>query len=98
MVCHRLIVSALRAGALLVLALALCAANAAPRSAAAKAEFKRAHPCPATGAPSGPCPGWVIDHIKPLACGGPDLPSNMQWQTIEAGKEKDRWERKDCSR
>jgi hypothetical protein len=28
--------------------------------------------------------------------GGPDAPSNMQWQTVEAAKEKDKWERKGC--
>jgi hypothetical protein len=30
------------------------------RSASAKAEFKRMHPCPATGARSGPCGAYVI--------------------------------------
>jgi hypothetical protein len=34
----------------------------------------------------------VIDHVTPLACGGADVPSNMQWQTIEEAKAKDRWE------
>jgi hypothetical protein len=38
----------------------------------------------------------VIDHIKPLACGGADDPSNMQWQTREEAKAKDKWERKGC--
>ena len=37
--------------------------------------------------------GYVIDHICPLACGGIDNPSNMQYQTIPEGKLKDRWER-----
>ena len=37
--------------------------------------------------------GHVIDHIIPLACGGCDVPSNMQWQTVEEAKRKDRWER-----
>jgi hypothetical protein len=32
--------------------------------------------------------------VKPLANGGADDPSNMQWQTKEAAKEKDKWERK----
>jgi hypothetical protein len=41
-------------------------------------------------------PGYVIDHIKPLACGGADAPSNMQWQTIEAAKLKDKTERVGC--
>jgi hypothetical protein len=64
------------------------------RSTTAKNEFKRTHPCPATGQSSGPCRGYVIDHIHPLATGGADAPSNMQWQTKEAAKAKDRWERK----
>jgi hypothetical protein len=34
----------------------------------------------------------VIDHIKPLKRGGADAPYNMQWQTREAAKAKDRWE------
>jgi hypothetical protein len=65
------------------------------RSSSAKAEFKREHPCPANGHRSGPCPGYVIDHIVPLACNGADVPRNMQWQTIADAKAKDRWER-DC--
>ena len=64
------------------------------RSEAAKDSFKREHPCPATGKSTGACPGYVIDHVKPLATGGADDPSNMQWQTKEAAKEKDKWERK----
>ncbi|WP_427500783.1 HNH endonuclease signature motif containing protein [Methylomonas sp. MED-D] len=67
------------------------------RSQAAKEAFKREHPCPANGANHGPCPGYVIDHVTPLACGGADDPSNMQWQTEAEGKAKDKWERKDCS-
>ena len=62
------------------------------RSQGAKDAFKVQHPCPATGKASGPCRGYVIDHIKPLACGGADDPSNMQWQTIAEGKAKDRVE------
>jgi len=38
------------------------------------------------------CPGYVIDHISPLKRGGADASYNMQWQTIEAAKDKDRWE------
>lgn len=66
------------------------------RSVAAKDAFKGEHPCPSTGRASGPCPGYVIDHVKPLACGGLDDPSNMQWQTVASGKAKDKWERKGC--
>jgi hypothetical protein len=64
------------------------------RSEAAKDAFKREHPCPSTGKRSGPCPGYVIDHIQPLSKGGADAPANMQWQTTAAAKAKDRWERK----
>jgi len=48
-----------------------------------------------TGYPNGR-PGYVIDHIKPLACGGADAPSNMAWQTVAEGKAKDRVERRGC--
>jgi len=63
------------------------------RSAAAKDAFKRQQPCPSTGKSRGACPGYVIDHVKPLECGGADAPSNMQWQTVAAGKSKDKTER-----
>jgi hypothetical protein len=63
------------------------------RSAAAKDAFKREHPCPATGKSTGRCPGYVIDHVKPLECGGADAPLNMQWQTTAEGKAKDKTER-----
>src|SRR5438094_218588 len=46
------------------------------RSPTAKTTFERSHPCPSTGKTSGPCPGYVIDHRKALACGGADDPSN----------------------
>ena len=62
------------------------------RSEAATDAFKRQ-----TGHPHG-WPGHVIDHIKPLACGGADAPSNMQWQTIADAKAKDRVERSGCGR
>ena len=42
--------------------------------------------------PSGSCPGYVVDHIVSLKRGGADDPSNMQWQTEDAAKAKDRWE------
>ena len=60
------------------------------RSSSARARFMRL-----TGYPNGR-PGFVVDHIIPLACGGPDTPENMQWQTIEEAKTKDAYERKNC--
>ena len=63
------------------------------RSAAARDAFKRLQPCPSTNRNAGPCPGYVIDHVKPLECGGSDSPSNMQWQTVAEGKAKDKTER-----
>jgi hypothetical protein len=62
------------------------------RSQQAKNEFKKGHPCPSTGKSSGACPGYVIDHVQALKHGGTDKPSNMQWQTKQAAKEKDKWE------
>lgn len=66
------------------------------RSQKAKTSFKYSHPCPATGRSKGTCPGFTIDHIKPLACGGLDDPANMQWQTKTEAKAKDKWERRGC--
>jgi hypothetical protein len=44
-----------------------------------------------TGYPHGR-PGYVVDHIIPLECGGADSPANMQWQTIAEAKAKDKAE------
>jgi hypothetical protein len=62
------------------------------RSAAARAAFKRLHPCPSTKRSTGACPGYIIDHVIALKRGGADSPSNMQWQTVEDAKAKDRVE------
>jgi hypothetical protein len=62
------------------------------RSAAQRRAFAMATPCPATGSVSLRCPGYVIDHVVPLKRCGADAPHNMQWQTIEEAREKDRWE------
>ena len=67
------------------------------RSQKEKAIFKYTHPCPANGRTKGSCRGNIIDHIKPIACGGADDPSNMQWQTKVEAKAKDRWERRHCN-
>ncbi len=62
------------------------------RRSSARSAFMRSHPCPSTGKTSGACPGYVVDHIQPLKRGGADVPSNMQWQTVEAAKAKDKSE------
>jgi hypothetical protein len=59
-------------------------------SEAAKHEFEVR-----TGDPHGR-PGYVVDHVKPLACGGADVPSNRHWQTIAEAKAKDRVEGAGC--
>jgi len=74
----------------LALALAFLAYTAEARDPRQRAAFVAANPCPATGAPRGPCPGWVVDHVVPLCVGGADAPHNMQWLTVEAAKLKDR--------
>ena len=66
------------------------------RSYHAIKQFKLENSCPASGRYKGRCEGYVIDHIKPLACGGLDSPKNMQWQTLKDAKSKDRWERTGC--
>lgn len=66
------------------------------RSKAVLRAFVKQQACPSTGLKRLPCPGYVIDHIKALACGGADDPSNLQWQTREDAKAKDRWELKEC--
>jgi len=64
--------------------------NGIKRSEHATDEFKKSHPCPSTNKSSGFCPGYVIDHVKPLKRGGADDPSNMQWQTTADAKAKDK--------
>lgn len=61
-------------------------------------EFRRLYACPATGQHQGPCPGWAIDHVIPLAVGGCDAVRNLQWlpaaiKSCAGTTCKDRWER-----
>lgn len=41
-------------------------------------------------------PGYVVAYRKPLACGGADDISNLQWLTIAEAKAKEKAERKGC--
>ena len=89
-----------------ILALACCVAlgtgcrNSRRTSiAGGQASISAATPVPVeTGSLTGRCPGYIKDHIVPLACGGPDSVANLQWQTVEPAKAKDKWERKGCGR
>ena len=63
-----------------------------PRSSQAKHDFMKSNPCPSTGRTSGACPGYVVDHVVPLKRGGADKPNNMQWQTLQEAKAKDKRE------
>lgn len=61
--------------------------------------FAKTWPCPSTGKNEASCPGWAIDHIIPLACGGCDLSYNAAWMPLAiksapGNLPKDRWERK----
>jgi hypothetical protein len=66
------------------------------RSEHVKNEFKKTHPCPASGNASGPCPGYVVDHIWPICAGGCDVVENMQWQTKVDAAKKDKLEWRMC--
>jgi hypothetical protein len=82
----------------LAMLVACASVFATTRDPKQKAAFMRAHPCPA-GVDKGSihrCKGYVVDHKKALACGGPDRPSNMQWQTIAQAKAKDKVELLGC--
>jgi hypothetical protein len=93
----------MHSSALMLIAAALIAASDPAsarehRSREVTLEFQWQHPCPSTGRATGACPGYVRDHIVPLACGGPDAVQNMQWQTVSEARAKDRWERSACGR
>jgi len=82
---------------LLLITILACPASASARVARQVRAFRAAHPCPATGKPSGPCPGWVVDHVIPLCLGGADAPANMQWQERQESLQKDVLERRACA-
>ena len=63
------------------------------RSTKVLTEYKKIHPCPSTKITFGSCSGWIMDHVIPLACGGCDSVSNIQWLPTEMWKQKSLWER-----
>jgi hypothetical protein len=64
----------------MILLLILSALLSTPRSSTVRRQFQRLHPCPATGSTRGPCPGYVVDHLVALRCGGRDAVENMRWE------------------
>lgn len=69
------------------------------RSAAELTKFQAINPCPSTGLKTGACPGWNIDHVRPLASAGCDKVGNMQWlaavtKSCSDNRCKDRYERR----
>jgi hypothetical protein len=68
------------------------------RSSAVVRAFQQRWACPATHQHTGACPGWAVDHVIPLACGGLDAVSNLQWlpneiKSAPGALTKDRFER-----
>ena len=68
------------------------------RSTTLLREFRRTHPCPATGTISKSCKNYVIDHMIPMCLAGQagDVMDNLTWQDVESAKRKDRLEKKLC--
>jgi hypothetical protein len=96
LVAYRALILGMQFSALMFIAATDPASAREPRSREVAREFQWQHPCPSTGRATGACPGYVRDHIVPLACGGPDAVQNMQWQTLSDARAKDRWERSAC--
>lgn len=73
------------------------ASGAYKRNAKVPRAYQMVVPCPSTGLETGACPGWSVDHVRPISRCGCDSVDNVQWlkNTIKscAGTEcKDRWE------
>jgi len=68
------------------------------RSREAVRLFRASTPCPATGLTKGACPGYHVDHIKPLCACGADEPGNMQWLSKEDHKVKTKADVRGCRR
>lgn len=88
----------MRAAVVTLLLLVAACASAGSRDASVLHQFRKAHPCPATGKIKGACPGWQIDHIVPLCAGGADAVGNLQWLTRAAHAAKTREDVRGCKR
>jgi hypothetical protein len=87
------------AGVIAVAAFASATTYAAEKPRAmTRAEFlfRAAQPCPVTGKTHGACPGYVVDRLIPVVCGGVDAPSNMRWLTMAEARAKAKWDRIGC--
>ena len=60
------------------------------RSIAARQAFERQ-----TGYANGR-PGYMVEHIVPLSCGGTDTPANMQWLTLAEARRKNKLDQTRC--
>ena len=58
------------------------------REPAQRSAFTQQHPCPSTLKTKGRCPGYVVDHIKPLCAGGADSPEQYAMADRSAGQEE----------
>jgi hypothetical protein len=71
-------------------------ANKAYTQPYSASRFSTHKSCPANDERRGACPGYVVDHIKPLCAGGDDSVDNMQWQEYSESLMKDKVERMMC--
>lgn len=75
-----------------LLALSWPAEGAQKRDPKVRAAYQRLVPCPVpevrirpgtAGGRRGACPGFEIDHMQALVCGGGDVLENLQWLSVE---------------
>src|SRR5258705_10504325 len=58
------------------------------RSQSVVTAYKKLWPCPSTGLSVGACPGWALDHSRPLALNGCDAVFNMNWMPVDTPKRR----------
>ncbi len=72
------------------------AADRIPRSQKEVRAFRVENPCPVTNRRSGACPGFQVDHKRPLCAGGEDSVSNMHWLSTEDHRFKTLVDAREC--